>query len=45
MLKKEYCGADAEGVFNRADFGMNYCADGELGKVRLRVQVEALKES
>ncbi len=44
MLKKEYCGADAEGEFNRADFGMTFYADGELGKVHVRIQVEALKE-
>lgn len=45
MLKKEYCGADAEGELNRADFGMNYYADGELGKVKVRIQVEALKKN
>jgi len=44
MLKKEYCGADAEAEFNRADFGMNFYADGELGKVKVRIQVEALKD-
>jgi polyisoprenoid-binding protein YceI len=45
LYKKEYCGADAEGDFNRADFGMTYYATGELGKVHVRIQVEALKES
>lgn len=45
MFKKEYCGADAEGDFNRADFGMDYYATGDLGKVHVRIQVEALKES
>jgi len=44
MLKKEYCGADAEAEFNRADFGMIFYADGELGKVKVRIQVEALKD-
>jgi polyisoprenoid-binding protein YceI len=44
MLKKEYCGADAEGEFNRADFGMTFYADGELGKVKVRIQIEALKD-
>ncbi len=44
FYKKEWCGADAEGEFNRADFGMTYYADGELGKVHVRIQVEAGKE-
>jgi len=44
MFKKEYCGADAEAEFNRADFGMTHYSDGELGKVNVRIQVEALKE-
>jgi polyisoprenoid-binding protein YceI len=44
FYKKEVCGADAEGVLNRADFGMTKFAEGEAGKVRLRIQVEALKE-
>ena len=43
FYKKEVCGADAEGEFNRADFGMTKYADGELGKVRVRIQVEAIK--
>jgi polyisoprenoid-binding protein YceI len=43
MLKKEVCGADAEGEFNRADFGMSKYADGDAGKIKLRIQVEALK--
>jgi polyisoprenoid-binding protein YceI len=44
FYKKEVCGADAEGQLNRADFGMTQFAEGEAGKVRLRIQVEALKE-
>lgn len=44
MLKKEYCGADAEAEFHRADFGMTYYSEGELGKVHVRIQVEALKD-
>ena len=44
FYKKEACGADAEGLLNRADFGMTQYAEGEAGKVRLRIQVEALKE-
>lgn len=43
FFKKEVCGADVEGEFNRGDFGMTKAADGELGKVKLRIQVEALK--
>ncbi len=42
--KKEVCGADAEGVLNRADFGMTQFAAGEAGKVRLRIQVEAIQD-
>ena len=45
MLKREVCGADAEGEMNRADFGMTRYSEGEAGKVRLRIQVEAIKES
>ena len=44
FFKKEVCGADAEGEFNRADFGMKKAADGPLGKVELGIQVEALKD-
>ncbi len=44
FYKKEACGADAEGLLNRADFGMTQYAEGEAGLVRLRIQVEALKE-
>ena len=44
FFKKEVCGADAEGEFNRADFGMTKAADGELGKVKIQIQVEALKD-
>lgn len=45
MLKREVCGADAEGDFNRADFGMTKYSDGDAGKIHLRIQVEAIKES
>jgi len=44
MLKREVCGADAEGERNRADFGMTRYADGEAGKIRVRIQVEAIKD-
>ncbi len=42
--KKEVCGADAEGDFNRADFGMTKYSEGEAGKIHLRIQVEAIKD-
>lgn len=45
MFKKEYCGADAEGVLNRADFGMTKYSDGEAGKIYMRIQVEALRDN
>lgn len=45
MLKREVCGADAEGEMNRADYGMTLYSDGEAGRIRLRIQVEAIKES
>ena len=45
FYKKDVCGADAEGELNRADFGMTQFAEGEAGKVRLRIQVEAIQES
>jgi polyisoprenoid-binding protein YceI len=45
MLKREVCGADAEGEFNRADFGMTKAADGDFGKTRIEIQVEAIKDN
>ncbi len=44
FFKKEACGADGYAEFNRADFGMTKYADGPAGRVRLRVQVEAIKQ-
>lgn len=45
MLKKEVCGADAEGVVNWSEYGMKMSqyGKGDAGKVQLRIQVEALK--
>jgi polyisoprenoid-binding protein YceI len=44
MLKKQVCGADASGSFNRADFGVNYAQQyGFNQNVLLRIQVEAVK--
>jgi polyisoprenoid-binding protein YceI len=45
MLKRDYCGADASGSFNRDDFGLG--AGKEYGfqmKVDLRIQVEAIAQ-
>lgn len=44
FFKKEVCGADAEAEFNRADFGMTKYADSDAGKVKLSIQVEAVKQ-
>lgn len=44
MLKKEVCGADATGTFNRADFGVNYGQQyGFKQDVLLRIQVEGIR--
>jgi polyisoprenoid-binding protein YceI len=44
MLKREVCGADAEGTFDRSDFGLDVGKDyGFDMEVRLRIQVEAIK--
>jgi polyisoprenoid-binding protein YceI len=44
MLKKQVCGADAEGTFNRADFGVNYGQQyGFRQDVLLRIQVEGIR--
>ena len=46
MLKKEVCGADAEGELNWSEYGMKMSqyGQGDAGKVRLRIQVEAIKD-
>jgi polyisoprenoid-binding protein YceI len=44
MLKKQVCGADASGSFNRADFGVNYGQQyGFNQDVLLRIQIEGVK--
>ena len=44
MSKKDVCGADAVGTFNRADFGVDYGKGyGFNMDVHLRIQVEAIK--
>lgn len=45
FYKKEACGADATGQFNRRDFGMTYgAADVALGEVEVQIQIEALRD-
>lgn len=44
MSKKDVCGADAIGTFNRADFGVDYGKSfGFNMDVHMRIQVEAIK--
>ena len=45
FYKKEVCGADAEAEIDRADFGMTKGVEWASGKVKLRIQVEAIKKS
>jgi polyisoprenoid-binding protein YceI len=45
MYKKQVCGADAEGEFDRSDFGMKKGVEFGGGKVELEIQVEGLKKS
>ncbi|RZL35769.1 MAG: YceI family protein, partial [Rubrivivax sp.] len=43
LYKRDYCGADALGTFNRADFGLAAGKDwGFKMDVNLRIQVEAV---
>ena len=45
IIKREVCGADAIGTFDRADFGVN--AGQQFGfsqEVTLRIQVEAIRQ-
>lgn len=45
LLKREACGADAVGNFNRADFGVNIGQQyGFNQEVTLRIQVEAIRQ-
>lgn len=44
MKKKEFCGADAVGTFNREDFGVGWGKSFGFGmEVKLAIQVEAFK--
>jgi polyisoprenoid-binding protein YceI len=45
MLKREVCGADAQGTFNREEFGLTAGKDyGFKMNVDLRIQVEAIAD-
>ena len=46
MLKQEVCGADAAAELNWSEYGMKMSkyGQGDAGKVRVRIQVEALKD-
>jgi polyisoprenoid-binding protein YceI len=44
MFKREVCGADASGTFNRGDFGVSYGLPKFSPDVRLQIQVEAIKQ-
>ena len=44
FYKKEVCGADATGVFDRVDFGMDYGAKYGPTLAKLAIQVEALRD-
>jgi polyisoprenoid-binding protein YceI len=44
FYKKKTCGADVEGELNRADFGMPQYTDNGMGIIKLRIQVEAIKD-
>lgn len=44
LRKREVCGADAEGELDRTAFGITRGTDGGKGQIRLRIQVEALRD-
>ncbi|MCD2514776.1 YceI family protein [Massilia sp. G4R7] len=44
MLKREVCGADVTGTFQRSDFGVNYGLPRFSPEVKLAIQVEAVKQ-
>ena len=43
MLKREVCGADAHGSFDRSDYGMNIGLPRFSPDIKLAIQVEAVK--
>lgn len=44
FYKKKVCGADVEGELNRAEFGMPKYTDNGMGIIKLRIQVEGIKD-
>ena len=44
MLKREVCGADVTGTFQRSDFGINFGLPKFSPEVKLAIQVEAVKQ-
>ena len=42
MLKREVCGADASGTFDRSEFGLSYGIPSFAPTVKLAIQVEAV---
>ena len=44
MMKREVCGADVTGTFQRSDFGVNYGLPRFSPEVKLAIQVEAVKQ-
>lgn len=42
--KKEVCGADAEGELDRADYGLTQYTENGMGRIHLRIQVEAIRD-
>ena len=44
MLKREVCGADVTGNFQRSDFGINFGLPKFSPEVKLAIQVEAVKQ-
>ena len=43
LLKREVCGADAHGRFDRSDYGMNIGLPRFSPEIKLAIQVEAIK--
>lgn len=43
--KKPVCGADAQATLDRADWGMSQHADNGMGRILVRIQVEAFKDA
>jgi polyisoprenoid-binding protein YceI len=43
MLKKEVCGADAYGMFDRSDYGLTYGIPRFAPEVKLAIQVEGVR--